>query len=44
MKKNHGLSVKLYATIFTTNGGHLGFSDFYKSDFDRLFLVIDYIQ
>ena len=23
--------------IFTANGGHLGFSDFYGSDFDRLF-------
>ena len=30
--------------ISTANGGHLGFPEFYKSDFDRFFLVIDYIQ
>ena len=24
-------------SIFTAIGGHLGFSDFYESDFDRLF-------
>ena len=30
--------------IFPANDGHLGFSDFYGSDFDRLFLVIHYIQ
>ena len=30
--------------IFAANGGHFGFPDFYESDFDRLFLVIDYIQ
>ena len=24
--------------IFTADGGHLRFSDFYESDFDRLFL------
>ena len=26
--------------IFTANGGHLGFFDFYGSDFNRLFMVI----
>ena len=25
--------------IFTPNGGHLGISDFYGSDFDRLVFV-----
>ena len=30
--------------IFTANGGHLGFSDFYWPEFDRLFLVIHYFQ
>ena len=30
--------------IFTASGGHLGFPDFYESDFDRLFLIIAYIQ
>ena len=33
----------MVSPIFTANGGHLGFSDFYGSDFDRL-LVIYYIQ
>ena len=27
-------------SIFTTNGGHLGFSVFYGSDFDRFFLSV----
>ena len=26
--------------IFTANGGHLGFPDFYESDFNNIFLSL----
>ena len=38
------MQLRMVLPIFTANGGHLGFPDFYESDFNRLFFVIDYVQ